>query len=107
MPISEIITTFALNGPRSDAHTFDRPDHVITEPVPIVAWKLIYGGAIPVLLEAPTSRTTVFVALPDGRLMAPEDRTVEDVAEAERVVLARAQQEWNRKQSARPKAVVS
>ncbi len=74
----------------------ERPDSAEAEQMPIVAWRLMYGGAIPVLVQATTGNETVLISLPDGRLLLPEDTTFADLDEAKRCLLLRAQAAWDR-----------
>lgn len=57
-------------------HTDDRPteDDLFVERVPVVAWRLAFGGAIPVLIEPSVSTETTFIETPDGRLLLPEGK---------------------------------
>jgi hypothetical protein len=82
-----------------------RPDKVHVDHVPIVAWRLIYDGACPVLIEAPLSGATVFVTMPDGALMSPEDVTFSNLDFAIAGVLEFAQGDWDRANARRLKAL--
>jgi hypothetical protein len=86
-----IVWTFADSGDH-DA----RPDTVLFDHVPVVAWRVVHGGAIPVLLQATTSSEIVLIPLPDGRLCLPEDAVYEGLEEAKRCLLLRAQGDWDR-----------
>jgi hypothetical protein len=81
-----------------------RPNAVNTRHVWVVAWRLMYGGAAPVLVEVPPSDATVFVIMPDGKLTAPEEGTFSSVENAGRAVLTWAQGRWDRAQTRRAKA---
>jgi len=88
--------------PHSEAGIAERPHMVLTERLPIVGWRIVYDTPVPILLETPIDKATVFIELPDGALVAPDDFTASDIADAERVVLMRAQAEWDRKQAQKP-----
>jgi hypothetical protein len=82
--------------PYAEDSVADRPSAVYTQNVPIVGWRLIYGGAIPVLIEPTAANQTVLVVLPEGQLLCPDDATFESLEEAKSALLACAQDNWDR-----------
>jgi hypothetical protein len=78
-----------------------RPDEVCCRPEQIVAWRLMYGGAVPLLIEATTSNEVVLIPLPDGRLLCPEHEIFEDVNGAKTALLRYAQSNWDRSRAAK------
>jgi hypothetical protein len=67
---------------------------------PIVAWRLssnLFGGAEPIFPDNATSNQTVFIELPDGRFLEQESGEFESLDEVKAAMLARAQQDWERR----------
>ena len=71
-------------------------DDIWVTRAPIVAWRLCYGGARPVLIEQPCSAETILVEMPDGRLLAADDCTHSNLDAAKGTILADRQREWDR-----------
>jgi hypothetical protein len=75
----------------------DRPTETIVETLPIVAWRIAYGCAIPILPDTSASNSRVLVQLPDGKLLLADDCTFDSVADAERALLLQYQADWDRR----------
>jgi hypothetical protein len=78
-----------------------RPTETYAESVPIAAWRLVYNVAMPIFVEAPMPGDSVFVVLPDGRVMEPGGGVFDTTADAKEGVLRRAQVRWDREYAAR------
>lgn len=74
-----------------------RPDDTFSAGIPIAAWRIVDGTALPVLVEALSPADRVFFVLPDGSAMEPERGTYASIAAARGQVLLEAQGDWDRK----------
>jgi hypothetical protein len=78
-----------------------RPTETYAESVLIAAWRLVYDVAMPIFCEAPMPGDSVFIVLPDGRVMEPGGGIFDSIADAQAWVLRRAQARWDSEYAAR------
>jgi hypothetical protein len=82
---------------RTDERPHERPDAVYSSRVPIVGWHVGYEWPSPVLPEEAAHNQRVFVELPGGMVMSPDDVVLESREAAEKHCLAEAQASWDRR----------
>jgi hypothetical protein len=96
IPAAPGAAAFIMAPLSSDDSVFDgRPDHIYTERVAIVGWRVLSEAAVPIFAEPRCDNETVFIEFPDGRLVAPDDMSYSSREAAEAGLLARAQRDWD------------
>jgi hypothetical protein len=73
------------------------PSEVYVEQLPVCAWRVLPGRAIPVLPEETPASATILLLTPEGRWLEPGGSTFGTLVEAQVSVLERAQSEWRRR----------
>ncbi|MBR0647897.1 hypothetical protein [Plastoroseomonas hellenica] len=74
---------------------------IITRWMPIIAWRIrntVNGSGEPIFPESPASNETVYIELPDGRLLQSDVADYADLEAAKQDRLQAAQQAWDLRQ---------
>ena len=98
VPAAPGTTVVLIYHPHTEASR-PEPDDIWVETVPVLAWRCTSLGAVPIIFEDEDLRNArILHPLPDGRFLAPGDRTFETVGEAVASALQDAQEAWDLRQ---------